>query len=164
MTKEELLQPRYKVIADYPFNPYNIGDLVEMTATRVKLTVTSEWSDFNNSMVSVENYVPFSRLNEFPALFKKLEWWEDRKVEDMPGYLKRFESYSCTSYGENGEDKEPEIHKVKKHFSMGLTDWRQGHTDFFVSDWHENNYCYSSFEPATEQGYNEYQRHLKQPA
>jgi len=65
MTVEELLKPRYKVIADYPYNPVEVGEL--------ECSDTEEQGKF---------------LDQFPHLFKKLEWWEERKECDMPEYVK----------------------------------------------------------------------------
>lgn len=65
MTAEELMSPRFKVITDYPGNDYSkIGDIFEPD------------SDFQ------EEYIL-----RFPHLFQKLNWWEHRKVEDMPKKL-----------------------------------------------------------------------------
>lgn len=78
MTTEELLQPRFKVIANFPDNTRNIGDIIYVDNKKEKY-----WSD---------NYEKW--LSTFPHLFKKLEWFEDRKVEDLPEYLKdEFETY-----------------------------------------------------------------------
>lgn len=58
----ELLKPRFKVIADYPNNTeFDIGDIV---------SPKTEKSDYNN----------------YPAIFKKLEWYEDRSAEEI-GYI-----------------------------------------------------------------------------
>ena len=62
MTNEELLKPRYIVIADYPGKYVKVG--------RIFKSDIGEYYD------------------RFPAIFRKLEWWEDRKPEDMPKYVK----------------------------------------------------------------------------
>lgn len=67
MTKEELMKPRYKVVMDYPGSPYNINEVIEPSG------------------VNMHQYL----LKQYPDLFKPLEWWEERKVEDMPEYIKR---------------------------------------------------------------------------
>jgi len=69
MTTEELLKPRYKVIADYPNSVHKIG-----------------------SIILTEDYAPFDRIKyyrcaDYHHLFRKLEWWEDRKPENMPEYV-----------------------------------------------------------------------------
>lgn len=78
MTPQELLKPRYKAIADWPF--------MEQYLVEVGKIYSHDW---NNKMAKI-NGDAFSTLplDKYPHLFKKLEWWEDRKVEDMPGYVK----------------------------------------------------------------------------
>lgn len=63
MTTEELLKPRYKVIAEYPQSYLKVGDIFE-----------------------ADNVTKF--MANYPHLFKPLAWWEERKVEDMPEYVK----------------------------------------------------------------------------
>lgn len=63
MTTEELLKPRYKVIADYPHSWFTIGEIIQ------------------------DNFVSLS-LKLYPNIFKELKWWEKREVEDLPKYLK----------------------------------------------------------------------------
>lgn len=75
MTVEELLKPRYKVIADYPGSPFIVGS--------VGVKHYAEWVFELNGVVSdvaVENY---------PHLFRLMHWSEERKPEDMPKYVKR---------------------------------------------------------------------------
>ena len=69
MTVEQLLQPRYKVIADYPGNTMQVGTIFTSI-------LDSYWA-------------------KYPANFQKLEWWQDRDESDMPGYVKvtRLKSY-----------------------------------------------------------------------
>ena len=73
MTPEDLLTPRYKVIADYPGCPFKVGAVLE----KVK-TVSGKW--FVRGM--------FHDPEDFPANFKKLEWWEERKGNEAPKYIK----------------------------------------------------------------------------
>lgn len=75
MSVEELLRDRYKVVAPWPnmWGDYKmkVGDI--LTAT---------------DMVEVEDNKVFISAKEFlkryPHLFKKLEWYEERNLEDMP--------------------------------------------------------------------------------
>lgn len=62
MSIEHLMQLRYKVIADWPNNGWKIGTII---------------SDGNPLY-----------YDKYPHLYKKLQWWEERKVEDMPEYIK----------------------------------------------------------------------------
>lgn len=56
---EELLKPRYKVIADYPGSDFEVGGIIEMIAFNVDV------------------------FKDFPHLFKRLEWWQERTIEEM---------------------------------------------------------------------------------
>jgi hypothetical protein len=86
LSKEELLKPRYKVIADYPLSEYKVGFIIQGTG------FTKPWKD---------NFKTFF-YEDYPNIFKKLEWWEERKIEDLPEYVR---------FGEF--DKEHAIYKVK---------------------------------------------------
>lgn len=66
MDIEQLLKPRYKVIADYPFSAYTVGQII-----------------------LIHDYNPNKDLFKmYPHLFKPLQWWEERKESDMPQYVK----------------------------------------------------------------------------
>ena len=77
---EDLLKPRYRVIADYPMQFYSIGDILE-TANPQSCTV-------------VEGEYWQCDLDKYPAIFRKLFWWEERIfVEDgfQGKYVKEFD-------------------------------------------------------------------------
>lgn len=78
MTKEELLQPRYRVIANFPQQNSPIGHIYELKKMELAKMGTIE---------EMEKY-----FNQYPALFKKVEWWENREVKDLPQYLKCIET------------------------------------------------------------------------
>lgn len=66
MTKEQLMQPRWKCIADYPQSIWKVGEI---------LTDFPElWAKAN--------------LEPFPNIFVRLQWWEDRQESEMPEYVK----------------------------------------------------------------------------
>ena len=115
MTVEELLMPRYKVIADYPNTPYGLNQVLTKREIR-----------FGMGSLSPENY---------PAIFRKLNWWEERKVEDMPDYVKWDVGIYPTW---------KKIMKVDKWNSNGSFD----HENVTISVIN----CF----PATEQQYNDY--------
>jgi hypothetical protein len=75
MTKEELLKERYKVISDYPGCVFRLGEILE--ATEFPQRWAAEKFNLNN------NHPAY-----YPNIFKKLEWWEERKKEEMPIYIK----------------------------------------------------------------------------
>ena len=87
MTKEQLLNPRYKVVTEYPESPYTINQII----------YASEHPDRVGEMEFFEKY---------PKIFHKLMWWEERKIEDMLPYIGYF-----------GNGKWNWICKVIKHFS-----------------------------------------------
>lgn len=70
---EDLLKPRWKVIADYPKSLYHVGDILN-----------AGWR--SEDLIYCDHDGP--RWRDYPHLFRKLEWWEDRKPEDMPEYVK----------------------------------------------------------------------------
>lgn len=75
---EELLKPRYRVIADYPGSAFQIDQIIVPE-------LVNERHEFPSGVIL--------KLTAFPHLFRKLEWWEDRKPEEMPEYVE---------YAENG--------------------------------------------------------------
>lgn len=75
MTGEELLKPRYEVIADYPGSPFMIGQIYNTRMGNSCKRVI----DLDNSVTIVD---------EYPHLFKELKWWEKRTEAEMPKYVK----------------------------------------------------------------------------
>lgn len=76
LSKEELLIPRFKVIADYPQSPFTIGDIIKHNA------VLDDFIYYDEE--GIVRITP----KYYPAIFKKLEWWEDRSFEELPEYVK----------------------------------------------------------------------------
>ena len=87
MTPNELMNRRFKVIAPYPHSPYQVGDLVEMGVQSFHITTTRDDSYLNESG-KCENYFSIAEVEKYPHLFREMPWYEDRKVEDMPEYVK----------------------------------------------------------------------------
>jgi hypothetical protein len=86
MTPKELLQPRFKVIASYPFNNhFVIGNIIT-------LDKTDDITEENYSVIKPLAYAGHAgaiQMNEsvfgqYTHLFQKLKWWEARPVEEMP--------------------------------------------------------------------------------
>ena len=61
MSIEELLNPRFEVIADFPNNIWEIGNIVSNHQTE---------------------------LEKYPHLFRKLHWFGKRSAEEMPIFIK----------------------------------------------------------------------------
>lgn len=97
MTEEEniakLLRPRIKVIAPMPFGKFEVGDILIQMMVRHHPKEDSElmwrrvsgikhWGGQSVGIPMIKN------PDHYPHLFKRLEWWEDRKPEEMPEYVK----------------------------------------------------------------------------
>lgn len=78
---EDLMIRRYKVIADYPQSILPVGAVFYMDKIHVYITSP------NGAVSKQSNYYTQSP-EKYPTIFKPLEWWEERKLEDMPMYLK----------------------------------------------------------------------------
>ena len=78
MTAKELMMPRYEVIADYPGSTYPVGTIF-----------TSMPNGFVHYMLNDEKHSTNGlNLEKYPYLFRRMNWWEKRSVEDMPKRLK----------------------------------------------------------------------------
>lgn len=85
MTSKELLRPRYEIIADYPGNTKPIGTIILCPDDAVG-TIFANLEYGANPVEELADY--WCKYNDrFPHLFRKLNWWEHRKVEDMPKRL-----------------------------------------------------------------------------
>lgn len=81
MSVEELLKPRYKVIADYP----SLG-----SAAKFGSIIEGEYVLDRGEWYPMEKY---------PHIFKSLQWWEEREEKYMPEYVK----YENGAVGKLGE-------------------------------------------------------------
>lgn len=81
MTKEQLLVPRWKCIANYPGNTFYIGEIFEIPLDCKLQQIVLEGNDYSSVDLDIDP-------NFYPAIFEKLEWWEDRQLENMPEYVK----------------------------------------------------------------------------
>lgn len=84
MTKEELLKPRYEVIADYP--DYTGSKYIHKKGDIIV------FDDDNNVILWKEpgsdgTQCDHGHFMNYPNIFGLLEWWEQRKPEEMPEYL-----------------------------------------------------------------------------
>lgn len=68
MKASSLMNPRFEVVAEYPNSNYKVGQIVNCTE------------------VFLEGF-PESHFVKYPHLFRKLKWWEHRRVEEMPKRL-----------------------------------------------------------------------------
>lgn len=79
---KNLLNPRFEVIAEYPNMLFKKNDILEFP------------ENMTNSDLQVKPFcwqtkpsISLKKADKYPHLFKKLNWWEHRKVEEMPKYL-----------------------------------------------------------------------------
>lgn len=135
MTKEELLKPRYKVIADYPGCPYEKGTILI--------------PDEKGELYSVEHGYSWSHVKimqndarKFSHLIKKVDWYEGRELADLPKYLQANQSW--------GSIKQYSIQEVKHYSGKGIYD----HVRLINGQASYLGY----FLPATEEEYLEYQK------
>lgn len=125
MTTEELLRPRVKVIASYPKCGYKIGQILYVDDIGIAW-VKNEYGFYTDPVYDVGKY---------SHLFEPLPWWKDRKVEDMPRFVKHLKSG---------------VFKVKEHCVTGCKI--------------EGGYwsVYDNLLPATEADYNAYRQTTNQ--
>jgi hypothetical protein len=93
MTIEELMQPRVKVKAHYPYSPFAVGDIL----TYVNVGLNPIYDHYGNG----EEGMSIEEVDNSPAIFESIQWWERRDLKDMPEYVKLT----------NGK-----VFKVEKHF------------------------------------------------
>lgn len=84
MKAEELMKSRFEVIADYPLSPYFKGDVIQFNNGETDHITTISYRDEFGEQVDQAQFVPSVTFEKYPHLFRKLNWWEYRQVEDMP--------------------------------------------------------------------------------
>lgn len=76
LTKEQLLQKRFKFILPFPGAHWRIGGIFEL--------VGDDLYAVSGLPIKMLGCI----LEEYPHIFQPLPWYSDRKPEDMPEYLK----------------------------------------------------------------------------
>lgn len=119
----DLMKPRYKVIADYPDGRHKVGNIITPNKS---------------------GYCPYvGNADQYPHLFKKLEWYEDREETEMPQYVKSI--------------------MTEKVFKTDMWLLDEDGDIYFDSDECRNLSMYPhNYLPSTETEYNSYQ--LKNPS
>lgn len=136
----DLMRPRYKVIADYPGNGRAIGEIYYHVAGDAF------------GIKDIPLFMYDRDLEKYPHLFKKLQWWEDRKPEEMPKYV------TCV-YKDFIVYKIGQVIEVEKQQSNQLGQYVAG---LFIAKEKQgldpvmNCVHYKNFTPATEQDYLNY--------
>ena len=126
-SREDLLKPRYKVIADYPDSEFKIGDIKTVTGGDLRFT---------------EGY-----FNAYPAIFKRIEWYEDRERNEMPKYVK--------DVFRPGMVNDIYVYCVKKHFTQDCTPigGKVREDKKYWVDKNDFSHLYNHYEPADETEY-----------
>lgn len=91
---EKLLLPRRKVLNDFPFNqlaaPYDITKKIFEVGSTLRFfkadngEIREYW--YHHPVTGI-NYKD-TWLDQYPNIFKKLLWWQEREPEEMPRYVK----------------------------------------------------------------------------
>ena len=80
MNAKELMTPRFEVIETYPKSKFAKGDILERIPN-----ATNDWYNVDKSLINAD--ILLEEIEQYPHLFKKLNWWERREIEDMPKRL-----------------------------------------------------------------------------
>lgn len=133
MTKEELLIKRYKVTALWPGTHWKVGDVFE-------------YDNYNCFKSESQPSIPLhgSVFEAHPHLFKSLHWAEDRKVEDMPQYVRSIKQEYDYGIRVGG------VIKVKEWVLLCET--------MYVIQSPKREYHPSCFVPATKEEYEAYMK------
>lgn len=100
MTTQELLTPRVIVTAWYPGCPFEVGDVLTYLENFLHRTDgTPESLTCSNVYRNGNNIAEADDVEKATANFRALSWYEHRKVEDMPEYVKieggKYHGYYC---------------------------------------------------------------------
>jgi hypothetical protein len=89
MKQHELLKPRYKVTADYPFNRhFRVGDIITLDKEEegglfARVPAFGSTPTYTETTDFYDYY-----LDYYPHIFCPLKWWEERGLYEMPDYVK----------------------------------------------------------------------------
>ena len=93
MTPEELLIPRYKVIADYPDSPFGIGEVLELTLQHKVGTHLYPAYHITDDDGNIKNIVGEVWMEDYPAIFRRMNWIEEREIKDLPEFVKTTDTH-----------------------------------------------------------------------
>jgi len=83
MTPEELMMPRVKVTNYYPNSKFETGDILQKSPLNYYFKVGVLTSKHTVEMVE--------EVDKSPAIFQPLPWYAERKIEDMPEYIRSWD-------------------------------------------------------------------------
>ncbi len=140
---QDLMKPRYKVIADYPHSVDEIGHIITIEGER--------YFTLSNASKSTQVYPVDKRrttseyYNRYPHLFELLPWYVERSVEDLQSvkYLKLVYN-----------NRIQYLHKVERFNGENLHG--QPLYEYYNKVNHLSTACVSELEPATESEYTQF--------
>jgi hypothetical protein len=160
MTTEQLSKPRYKVIATYPFNDHfmlnEVITLDEFDGREHLAAHMKEHFVIQRPLNPHSDRLPLtmheSTFNLYPHLFRRLEWWQEREISDLPEYVRLkidipYYGFKKGQVCPMGEISEKRDSKFNKHY---VTLSGKPLIDL------------NSIEPATLADYNHYCQQVKQ--
>lgn len=118
MTTKEILIPRYKLITIYPNCPFKLECILTQ-----KDAQNANNPYYEIGTLGIRNSPVLYNPENFPQVFQKLEWWEDRPDNEMPKYVKNIrthEVYQLLSYHRNSPFALVQHNniKTKEHFQL----------------------------------------------
>lgn len=136
MTPEQLLIPRYKLYEKYPGQTEPTGTIF---TKGFKGFFHPDKPSINNKSIVYSAHEKW--LKEYSNLFKKLEWWEERKKKDLPQYL-RYTDKASPAHG---------IHKVMswQEYNLGIVR---------LQHYGKVSFKMSTIKPAKQEEYNNFKK------
>lgn len=149
MSIEELLRPRFEVVADYPNNPWEVGTIFTYDKDQAQIltdrfergiykTIRENSPRIDSMVIAIGN------IGKYPHIFKPCPWWQHRDIKDMPEYVKV--PMGKKVFGIDNSD----VFKVDTHFY-------NKHKDCFIAVQDGRAFVseYNKFQPATQAEYEE---------
>jgi len=89
MKEFPILVPRFEVMFNTPFSPFVKGEIIELKWCMIAGAFRHLRDSVMLGMVSLPALsLPCSFFTQFPETFRLLPWYEGRKPEDFPKYLR----------------------------------------------------------------------------
>lgn len=127
-----LLTPRWELIADYPGNMLPVGH------------VFSNLACYDGCM-----RLPSKMMDQYPNIFRRLQWWEHRQAREMPEYLTHVLIPDKRTF-----------HKIIKWDMSRKVGIEEAHSGCNLLIW-SPEYTY---QPSTKKEYDEYMANKPKPA
>lgn len=145
-TVEELLKPRYKVIADWPARQFFIGSILHVHEPlpdgRLRIFIDhepegqKEWYLWNTGKIG--------EIDKYPHLFKKLEWWQEREESEMPEYVK----WVANCHEKGMIEPVTKWHQRAKHWAADVKSQINSiRAEYFMPATHEEYLAYINSQP-----------------